>query len=193
MSFCPNCGTQCADNAAFCSGCGSSLSATPAWQQSAPVAEPAPVVEAPVWEQPAAPVVEAPVYQQPVWEQPAAPQPMYAQPAAPQPMYQPTSAPAAELPTVSKILGIISFACGIASLPMSLAYGSGLFLGIAAIILSSIANSKAAAVGAVNSKARTGKKLGIAGTIVGGIIFFIFVILIGALTGSVGSSSYYYY
>lgn len=207
MSFCSNCGTKCVDGAAFCSNCGSALNV-------APVAEPtpireqpaAPVYQQPVWEQPAAPAYQqpvweqpaAPAYQQPVWEQPATPayqQPVWEQPA--QPVYpQPTApvaTPAAEMPTVSKVLGLIAMICGIASLPMALAYGSGLFLGIAALIMSSIANNKAAEVGLTNGKANTGKKLGLAGTIVGGIIFFIFMIIAFTAGASIGFSDNYYY
>ncbi len=193
--FCPNCGTQCADNAAFCSGCGSVLNSAP--QQPAPE---------PVWQE----LAPQPVYQpapQPVWQEPApawqpASQPSWQEPApawqpAPQPMYQsapvvtPPVAQEPELPAVSKVLGLISMICGIVSLPMALAYGSGLFFGIAALVMSGIARNKAAEVGATNGKANTGKKLGIAGTIVGGIFFFIFVILLASLGESSGSSYYY--
>jgi hypothetical protein len=104
------------------------------------------------------------------------------------------AAPTAELPTASKILSIIALVCGIISLPMALAYGTGLFFGIAAIITGNIANNKATAVGLTSGKARTGKKLGIAGTIVGGIIFFLFIIIAVAAGEAIShSSSYYYY
>lgn len=48
MSFCPNCGNQNAEGTAFCSNCGTALNAQPApvaeqpaWEQPAPVAQPA--------------------------------------------------------------------------------------------------------------------------------------------------------
>lgn len=64
--FCPKCGNQLPDGAAFCSQCGNKIAETPV----APVAEApvAPVVEAPVApvETPAQPAYEAPVYAAPV-------------------------------------------------------------------------------------------------------------------------------
>ncbi len=206
MSFCPECGTKCVDGSAFCRNCGSSLSSSPAWQQPAPIVDAVPVVEsAPVVEP--TPVVDTPVYQQPVYQQPTYQQPVYQQPVYQQPTYQqpvyqqpipaaPTAAPAApaaEMPTASKVLSIIALVCGILSLPMSIAYGSGLFFGIAAIIMGNIAGNKAAEVGLTNGKANTGKKLGIAGTIVSGVLLFIIIIALVAAGEAINYGYSYYY
>ena len=71
--FCPQCGTPCDDNAAFCAGCGNKF---------APAAPQQPVYQAPqqpVYQAPQQPQYQAP--QQPVYQAPQ--QPQYQAPAAP--------------------------------------------------------------------------------------------------------------
>lgn len=67
--FCPNCGTNLPDGAAFCAGCGSPMPKAP--KQEAPVQE-APVYTPPVQE---APVSAPPVQVGPVYTPPVAPAP----------------------------------------------------------------------------------------------------------------------
>ena len=78
--FCPNCGTQNADNVAFCAGCGTKLG-----------------TEQPIVQQP---VVQQPVYQAPVQPQ----QPVYQQPA----YQQKPAVPGKGLGITGMILGIVS-------------------------------------------------------------------------------------
>ena len=80
--FCPQCGTSCDDNAAFCGGCGN---------QFAPAAP-----QQPQYQAPQQPVYQAP--QQPQYQAP--PQPVYQAPQQPQyqaPQYQAQQAPSGSL------------------------------------------------------------------------------------------------
>lgn len=83
--FCPNCGSQNADGAAFCHECGTPLNAAPS----------EPVQEAPQFDAPAEPQYEAPA--EPQYEAPAEPQheapsqPQFVPPVPPQ--YQPPAQP----------------------------------------------------------------------------------------------------
>ncbi len=94
--FCPNCGNENPDGAAFCAGCGMAIAAA-----SAPVSQPAAAPVAPAPQQPVAPAPQpqyaaAPVAPAP--QQPAAPapQPQYAAaPVTQQPAPQQPVAPAA--------------------------------------------------------------------------------------------------
>ena len=107
--FCPNCGTQNADNAAFCAGCGAKLSVEqPVYEPQQPAVEP----QQPVSE-PQQPVYQQPVYQQPAYQQPAYQQPVYQQPFQ-QPVYQqPVTVPGKGLGIAGMVLGIIAllFTC----------------------------------------------------------------------------------
>ena len=89
--FCPNCGSQVADQAKFCPNCGSVLAAAPA-TQAAPVQEPAPAPQ-PVWKPD--PEAYRQQYQQPqqqdyqqAWQQPQQPQQQDYQQAWQQPQQQ---------------------------------------------------------------------------------------------------------
>ena len=68
--FCPNCGSQVADQAKFCPNCGSVLAAAPA-PQAAPVQEPAPAPQ-PVWKPDPEAYRQQPQQQdsQQAWQQP---------------------------------------------------------------------------------------------------------------------------
>lgn len=106
--FCPNCGTQNADNAAFCAGCGAKLSVEqPVYEPQQPAVEPQQPVSAP----------QQPVYQQPVYQQPAYQQPVYQQAYQQpfqQPVYQqPVTVPGKGLGIAGMVLGIIAllFTC----------------------------------------------------------------------------------
>lgn len=69
--FCPQCGTKCEDNAAFCAGCGNKLAAPAAPQQPVYQAPQQPVYQAP--QQPVYQAPQQPVYQAPQQQAPAAP------------------------------------------------------------------------------------------------------------------------
>ena len=79
--FCSKCGTNIADDAAFCPACGASTAtqAAPAYQQQ-------PTYQQPTYQQP---TYQQPTYQQPTYQQPTYQQPAYQQPAYQQPAYQP--------------------------------------------------------------------------------------------------------
>ncbi|MCQ2082024.1 MAG: zinc-ribbon domain-containing protein [Lachnospiraceae bacterium] len=111
--FCMKCGTQNADGAAFCIGCGERL--TPATPVPAPVVETpvveepvveTPVVETPVVETPVveAPVVEAPVVETPVVEAPVAETPVVEEPVVETPVVEEpvVEAPVVETPVVEE-------------------------------------------------------------------------------------------
>ena len=95
--FCPSCGKENPDGAAFCGGCGFSFEKVVPQAAPAPAA---PVAAAPVAAAPAAPAPEAPVAPAPVAAAPVAPAPQpQAQPAATaqpaaaaQPQAQPSNA-----------------------------------------------------------------------------------------------------
>ncbi len=88
--FCPKCGRNLPDGAAFCNNCGTMMGArsqTPASPQQPAAPQPQAQYEQPV---PPQPQVQ---YRQPQYQQPAAPQPQvqYQQPVPPQPQYQQAS------------------------------------------------------------------------------------------------------
>lgn len=147
--FCPNCGTQNADNVTFCAGCGSKLAADQPAQQ--------PVSETPVYEAPAqAPTYEAPaqpqqpVYQQPVYQTPAQPQqPAYQQPY--QPAYQqPPVVPGKGMGIAGMVLGIIALVFGCCTEYVSIPCA------VIGLILSIVAMSKAKKAGMKNGCAVAG-------------------------------------
>ena len=100
MPFCPNCGTNVDDKAAFCANCGQKI------EPIAPAAPAEPTV-APAYEAPVAPAYEAPVA--PAYEQPAAPayDPAYQG-------YQPYQEPFAPAPQKKSKKGLwIGLGCGL--------------------------------------------------------------------------------
>ena len=88
MKICPKCGTQKQDSEKFCDQCGSLLEV----KNDAPVAAPAPQVQAVAQPVPAAPQAPAPQVQ-PAPVAPQAPVQQYQAPAQPQPQYQPQPQP----------------------------------------------------------------------------------------------------
>ena len=167
MKFCSQCGTQLADDAQFCVNCGKSQAQV---QQ--------PVVEAPV--------VETPAFEQPAFEQPVA-QPTYAQPVYVQ--------PEPEFSTKAKVFGIVSMACGIAALAMSIIFFFmgcsfvdyafeeevisamvSLFMFIAAGIVGLIFSSKASSDGNTTVMPRLGKIFSIISLPTFGVAFLLFCI-----------------
>ena len=138
--FCPNCGTQNADNVAFCAGCGTKLGADQPVQQ--------PVSEVPVYEAPAQP--QQPAYQQPVYQTPAQPQqPVYQQPY--QPAYQqPSVVPGKGMGIAGMVLGIIALVFGCCTEFISIPCA------VIGLILSAVAMSKAKKAGMKNGCAVAG-------------------------------------
>lgn len=124
--FCPNCGTQNADNATFCAGCGTKLNA----DQQAPAQQP--VYEAPVQPQ-------QPVYQQPVYQAPQ--QPVY---------QQPITVPGKGLGVAGMVLGIISLVFCCCTLYISVPCA------VIGLILSAVGMSKAKKAGMKNGCAVAG-------------------------------------
>ncbi len=94
------------------------------------------------------------------------------QPVYPQPVYTPSVT--TELPTVAKILSIVSMACGIAS---CCTFFVGFLFSIAALITSGISKSKTPA-GVVNTKAKVGLITGIIGIVLSVIWFILYVSLL---------------
>ena len=166
MSFCNACGKELVDGAAFCTNCGAPV--TPV--QTQPVDAPAPQA-IPV--QTAEPVQPAP-QQIPVQQYPVQPaQPVYQYSAQPEPVSK-----------VAKILGLISFICGLVSIIfcwfswipfVGTIFGSlCISASVAGIVLSVISKKK----GTVK-KAKIGKVLSIISLIVAIIGCFLSGVLMG--------------
>ena len=116
--FCPNCGSQVADQAKFCPNCGSVLAASPA-PQAAPVQEPVPAPQ-PVWK----PDPEA-YRQQP--QQPQQPQQQDYQQAYQQPYQQPYQPSAAVPVEAKKRSGKKGLLIGIGCLVLAALIGGGIW------------------------------------------------------------------
>lgn len=174
--FCPECGTQNANDAIFCAGCGTRLAAEQPVQQ--PICE-APV-EAPACEAPVqVPVYEVPVQpQQPVYQVPVQPQqPVYQQPYQPayQQSYQPYQAYQKPADVPGKGIGIAGMILGIASLVCCC---EGIIAGPCALIgliLSIVGVSKASKAGAKNGFAIAGIVCASIGLIFAALYLLIFI------------------
>lgn len=162
MSFCNQCGTQNADDAAFCSGCGSTLNAQP---QQPTYAEPA---------------YAEPAYTPPSYTPPTYTPPVYSQPSD---SYAPVS-----LPVAAKVLGIVSMVCGILS---CCTFYVGFIFSIAAFITCGIAKSKTPS-NMSNSKSTVGLITGIVGIVISIICLIIFVLLVEEATRYSYGYNYYY-
>ena len=170
MKFCYNCGTQLEDAARFCINCGSSQEITQ--KQSVETEQPV-LVEEPV----AAPTVitEQPIYTQPVSISYVEETPKYS--------------------TAAKVFGIVSMACGIAALALSIifffmgcsfadyAYEEEvivamvyMFMFMAAGIVGLIFSSKATAGGNTTVMPRLGKIFSIISLPTFGLAFLLFCI-----------------
>ena len=134
--FCPNCGSQVADQAKFCPNCGSVLAAAPA-AQAAPVQEPAPAPQ-PVWKPD--PEAYRQQYQQPqqqdyqqAWQQPqqqAYQQPQqqdYQQAYQQQPSQQPYQQSAAVPVEAKKRSGKKGILIGLGCLVLAALIGGGIW------------------------------------------------------------------
>lgn len=191
--FCSKCGTQVAEGAAFCANCGNSLKAEAPVVVEAPVEVAAPAVEAPV--EVAAPAVEAPVevaapaVEAPVEVATPVAAPVYQEPTYQAPTYQaPTyqQAPTYNTAPVQPVDANSLMIKGIIAIALC-------ELGIPGIILGSMAKKMAAQFMAQNNgqifgKAKVGSILGrvgfgvgIAFTIIWGIYFLLYLILLGSL------------
>ena len=178
---CPNCGAPNPDGGKFCIKCGTPLTAAaPAAPVETPVVEPATPVEAPVVE-PAAPVETpaAPAYAQPV-------QPTYEQPVSGAVVTEP------QLPTVSKVLGIVGMVCGIMSIAMFCVYYVSPIFAIAGLVLSIVANNQAKAVDAKNSMAKTGIICSAIGLGILAVYICIIILLYVGLIAGAGMDGFYY-
>lgn len=93
----------------------------------------------------------------------------------------------ADAPVPGNGLGIAALILGIVSLA-----NLNFVAGIVGLVLANKSLAAAAAAGMTNAKARTGKKLSIAGIIVGSIFFVIFIIIYSALIIGMSTGGYYY-
>lgn len=161
--FCPNCGNQYDDNAAFCPACGAQTA------QNVP------------------PVDQPQQYAQPQYAQPDYAQPNYAQPVQAQPMQQeiqldPQGAALAKSILVFGILALC-FACSYYVSFMGIVFGA---------MCNSRVNQFVAMYGQVFKQAKVGRILGKVGFILGIVLTVCSLITyIACLAG--GCSSYYYY
>lgn len=153
--FCPNCGSEMADDAKFCTNCGTANIAP---------SEPAPAVEA----EPAAESASAvePSYEEPTvaayFEEAPASEPVVE--SAPQYNYQQN---VYEQPQESKALSIVALICGILAIPMCCCGWLGIIVAIAAIVCGIIS--------LINKKG--GKGMAVAGIICGGLGLILSVIM----------------
>lgn len=137
--FCPNCGTQNADNVAFCAGCGTKLAAEQ------------PIVQQPTYQAPEQPVYQAPVqpqqpvYQQPIFQAPIQPQ----QPVYQAPYQQPVAVP-------GKGMGIAAMVLGILSLVFFCLWYIAIPCALVGVILGGVSASKAKQAGMKNGSATAG-------------------------------------
>ena len=203
MYVCPNCHRVSESPAAFCAACGTAM----VEQQPQAPAYTAPQQPAYTAPQPQAPAYTAPQPQAPAYTQP--PQPTYTapqQPAYTQPQqqywqqpqgYQPPAAPATEAPSKGKV--IVGMVMGIAGLALAaigllytliftiepeMAFGFAFFwsmfrlpLSLVGMIMSN-GNINAGDTSAMSS---VGKKLGLIGLILSGVMLFIGFAMIGAI------------
>ncbi len=172
--ICPNCGTQNAETAKFCKGCGSALQAAPVAETTyteQPMQNEMPAEQPTYMEQPmpnAAPVItnEPPVYNAVVTE-------------------QPTKDP-------GKVFGIIALVVGILSLPLSSVcvctcscFGPsiGLVLAIVGAILGFIGKKKSKEAGFKNTLALVGMILSIASIVIG-LLTIVIIFVVPMLMGT---------
>lgn len=209
--FCKQCGNEIIPGARFCAACGTPVEVAPQPVQAVAeqpvetaqevVAQPVETVQAvaeqPVdnsyaqYQQPVQPQYEQPVqprYAQPQYVQPQYGQPQYAQPMQPQynavPIEDPVERELSKSILVFGILGI-AFACTF-------------YLSFLGIIFGAIAMGKASKYVAsgyiLNSHAKVGKILGIAGLIIGIILTVILVfVIVAAIVAIITYGSYFYY
>lgn len=176
--FCKNCGQAIADDAAFCPNCNTPVaSAEPAQPQTPPV-------DAPYAQQPVAP-------QQPYAQQPVPPQQPYGQPTYTDPyaQQQPYTAgnpyqPVPPKPSIAWL--IVNIVCVVLC-------GFTNVIGIIGIIFCALAQSAygKGAYADAESKAKTGKILGII-TLIGTVALYVLYIFSLALGVSLLGSGYYY-
>ncbi len=191
MYICPNCHKVSEVPAAYCAACGTAMVAQSAPAPQAPAYAAQPTYSYPQPQQPA--------YQQPpqqYWQQP----PAYQQPAAP--VAPPQNAPSKGKVIVGMVLGIAGLA--MASLGLlytfifsEIAMGGFVFglvfsmistpLSLVGLIMSN-GNIKA---GDTSSMSSVGKKLGLIGVILSGVMLFIAFVSLGA-DASYYDSGYYY-
>ena len=169
MKYCPNCGTQLPDDAAFCQNCGKALA-----EQAAPQPQPQPQEQAPQYQQP------APQYQPPQYQPP---------------QYQQAPAPAQGAPAGAKGKAIASMVLGIiATVFCWFGWFSivALAMAVVGIVLAVMARNAIPVGGEGRGMATAGLVLGIVGAALSGIALVCWI-CVAAAVNDIASSTYWYY
>lgn len=201
MYVCPNCHRVSESPAAFCAACGTAMVEQQPQPQAPAYTVPQP--QAPAYTQPPqpqAPVYTAPQPQAPAYTQP--PQPTYTAPQPQQQYWQQPVAPVtppAEAPSKGKVIagmvmGIAGLALAAIGVLYTLIFAAGdvgeAALGFAFIwsmfslplsLVGMIMSNGNIAAGDTSAMSSVGKKLGLVGLILSGVMLFIGLVMVGAI------------